>query len=396
MNLLELFQESVEVLRTNKMRTGLSALGIIIGIGSVIALMTLGKASQQSTIERISALGANMLTIRSSDNNSTLKYEDMLAILNDSRITTIENAAAEYTANATVAYERNSTSVSVSGVTPSLFSVRNIEIETGVEITQSDMELLNKVAVLGPSTSTELFGPNVNPIGQNIKISGTSFTVVGVAKAKGSSGRFNTDEAVYIPLTTAQRAIFGSTEITTLYVTAKNQDSTDAAENQIGYLLLEQHRISDPADADFSIFSSSDLLETVSSVTSTFTALLSGIAAISLIVGGIGIMNIMLVTVTERTREIGIRKALGAKRKTIIQQFLIEAIILTITGGIFGVITGLSISMALTKYMNLPQVIASEAIVLAVVVSCVIGVVFGWYPAQKASKLQPIEALRYE
>lgn len=405
MSVFELFAESIEVLRTNKMRTALSALGIIIGIGSVIALMTLGKASQQSTIDRISALGSNLLTIRpgasssgflgGQGNTTTLTYADMLAIQNEERINTVDKVAADYAANAQVAFDRNNTSVSVSGITPDLLEVRNIEIATGNEISQSDIELLNKVAILGSSTAEELFG-NENPIGQNIKINGTSFRVMGVTVEKGSVGRFNMDEAVYIPLTTAQKGLFGVDNVSTIYVTAKDAENTDAAENQIGYFLIERHRISNPADADFSISSSSNLLETVSEVTATFTTLLTGVAAISLVVGGIGIMNIMLVTVTERTHEIGIRKALGAKRKAITAQFLIEAIILTITGGALGILTGLGISLILIKQMELPQVIAYDSIGLAVLVSGVIGIVFGWYPAQRASKLQPIEALRYE
>jgi len=407
MTIVELMAESIDVLKTNKMRTALSVLGIIIGIGSVIALMTLGKAAQQSTVERISALGSNMLTITPGSESegflrggggsaSTLTYADAQAIANEDRITTIDEVAAEYSSNAQVAYERNNSSVSVNGVTPDFFSIRNIDIESGSVITQSDVELLNKVAVLGPTVVTDLFGPGVNPLGQTIKINGTSFTVVGVTAEKGSTGRFNTDETVYVPLTTAQRGLFGVNHVSAIYVNTKNADDADAAENQLGYYLLELHRIKNPADADFSIFSSSELLATVSEVTGTFTTLLTGIAAISLVVGGIGIMNIMLVTVTERTKEIGIRKALGAKRRSITSQFLIEAIILTVVGGIIGVAVGVLISMFLTKRMGLPQIIAYESIGLAVAVSCVIGIIFGWYPAQRASKLQPIEALRYE
>lgn len=407
MTLLELFSEGVEVLKTNKLRTSLSALGIIIGIGSVITLMTLGKAAQQSTVQRITELGANMLTIRpgsgssgfineSRGSASTLTYDDALAIENTDRITTIDKVAAEYSDNAQVSYERTNENVAISGITPDFFSIRNIAISYGGGITQSDIELLNKVAVLGPTVVNDLFGSQTNPIGQNIKINGVSFRVIGVTEEKGSIGRFNTDESIFVPLTTAQRGLFGVTKVSNIYVNANDQQLLTEAENQVGYFLLERHRISNPSDADFSISSSADLLETVSQVTSTFTTLLTGIAAISLVVGGIGIMNIMLVTVTERTREIGIRKALGAKRRTIVVQFLIEAIILTVIGGIIGVFLGVGLSLFLTNRFNLPQLIAYESIGLAVVVSCVIGIVFGWYPAYKASKLQPIEALRYQ
>ncbi len=395
MTLPELLKESITVLKTNKMRTGLSALGIIIGIGSVITLMTLGEASQQQTINRITALGSNMLTIRPG-RDSTLTYEDTIALTNEKRITTVNMVAAEYTANAQVAFERNTIDSSVSGVTPDFFNVRNINVEYGTPISQSDIELLNKIAVVGPGIAEELFGTGANPLGKSVKINGHSFRVTGITKEKGTTGRFSTDDGIYIPLTTAQRNIFGIKDVSAIYVNVSDEKDMDVAENQIGYFLLELRGISDPSQADFSISSSSDLIETVSDVTATFTTLLTGIAAISLVVGGIGIMNIMLVTVTERTREIGIRKALGAKRKIIVAQFLTEAIILTIIGGIIGVIMGISISAIVTNYMNLPSIISIKSIGLAVAVSCTIGIIFGWYPAQKASKLQPIEALRYE
>ncbi len=406
MTFVELLEESVEVLKTNKMRTALSVLGIIIGIGSVITLMTLGKAAQQSTIDRISQLGTNLLTIRPGSSSSgflggergsatTLKYDDALALAEEKRITTINKVAAEYIANAQISFERNNTNTQVNGITSDYFTIRNIVVEYGTGITQTDIDLLTKVAVIGPQVVEDLFG-NANPIGQNIKINGASFTVIGITEEKGTSGRYNTDEAIYVPITTAQKGLFGVKHVSNIYVSAIDENTVDAAENQVGYYLLERHHITNPVDADFSIFSSSDLLETVSEVTATFTTLLTGIAAISLVVGGIGIMNIMLVTVTERTREIGIRKSLGAKRRMITTQFLIEAIILTVTGGIIGVIVGVVLSMVITAKMSLPQVIAYESIGIAVVVSCVIGVIFGWYPAQRASKLQPIEALRYE
>lgn len=409
MNTLELIQESIEVLKVNKMRTALSALGIIIGVGSVIALMTLGAATQKSTLDKVTALGSNLLTIRPGANSDgffdggrditsdTLTYEDAIAIATEPRITSIDKVASEYTSNnVKVAYERNSSDVSVSGVTQDYFDIKNITIETGNDISGSDLELLNKVVVLGPTIAKDLFGSNTSPLGKIIKIKGTVFTVIGITEEKGETGRVSVDDSVYIPLTTAQKGLFGVSTVSNIYVSALDENSTDIAESQVGYYLLERHGITDPIDADFSISSSSDLIETVTEITGTFTVLLGGIAAISLIVGGIGIMNIMLVTVTERTREIGIRKALGAKRKVIVSQFLIESIILTITGGIIGVILGVLVSFLITTIMDLPRVISYESIGLAVGVSCVIGLVFGWYPAQKASKLQPIEALRYE
>ncbi len=406
MKLIEIFEESILVLKTNKMRTGLSALGIIIGIGSVITLMTLGQASQESVKQRIQSLGSNLLIIRpgtqqegflrGGSTNSSLTYSDAEKILASQRITTIESIAAEYSSRAQVSYERNNTNIQITGISGSYFNLRNIDVSLGSGITEEDNVNLAKVVVLAPTVVTDLFGENANPLGQFVRIKGIAFKVVGVTKSKGSSGIGNSDEAAYVPLFTAQKALFGVNYVSNIYVGAKNEKVMDEALNQVGYFLLELHKKSSPLDADFTISSQEDLLETVTSVTQTFTTLLTGIAAISLIVGGIGIMNIMLVTVTERTSEIGLKKALGAKRKTIVMQFLVESIILSISGGVIGVVIGVGASAVITKLMSLPNILAVNSIILSVGVSCLVGIIFGWYPAQKASKLQPIEALRYE
>jgi putative ABC transport system permease protein len=407
MNLLEIIEESVLVLKTNKLRTALSALGIIIGIGSVIALMTLGQASQLSVRERIQSLGSNLLTIRpgnqqqgflrgSNSNNKNLKLSDAEAIIESNRITTVENVASEYSSRTQVSYERNNTNVQVSGITEDYFKIRNIELSLGENISLADNTNVSKVAVLGTTVVTDLFGENANPIGKDIRINGISYTVIGVTKSKGAGGFNSSDEAIFVPLTTAQKILFGVNYISTMYITAKSEDVMEAAKNQLGFFLLEVHKKASPSEADFSISSQEDILETANQITGTFTTLLTGIAAISLVVGGIGIMNIMLVTVTERTSEIGLRKALGAKRKTIISQFLVESVILTITGGLIGIMVGIITSFILTKAMSLPNAISVQSVFLAVTVSCIIGIIFGWYPAFKASKLQPIEALRYE
>ena len=231
---------------------------------------------------------------------------------------------------------------------------------------------------------------------RSIRIQGMAFKIIGVTTSKGGSGMTNQDNMIYIPLSTAQKILFGSKNLSSIAVEAKSEEVMIEAQDQIGYLLLARHGISDVSSADFSIMSQNDILSTASSITGTFTALLSGIAAISLVVGGIGIMNIMLVTVTERTREIGLRKALGAKKKHIIAQFLIESIILTFAGGVIGMIVGILAGYIICTVISYPFTISPGSIILAIGVSGAIGILFGWYPAKKASDLQPIEALRYE
>ncbi len=406
MTLLETFEESISVLKTNKMRTALSALGIIIGIGSVISLVSLGQSSQLSVKQKIQSLGANLLMVRPGSSSeggflrggagtaTTLTNEDAEAISVSTRFTTIDKVASEYSSQSQVSFGANNTRASISGVTLYYFSLRNIKISRGEYFTDEDMLFEKKNAVISSSLAETLFTNNEDPINEKIRINGNAFSIIGVTESSGTG--FNNSDIVYVPLPVAQKLIFGVDHLSTIYIGAKDENLMDAAENQIGYFLLERHGLLEPGQADFSIMSQGDILETANEVTETFTTLLSGIAAISLIVGGIGIMNIMLVTVTERTREIGIRKSLGAKNKMIIRQFLIEALILTVFGGILGVMLGLVLTFALTKVMDLPFVFSPHSVVLAVLVSCAVGIIFGWYPARKASKLQPIEALRYE
>lgn len=407
MEVKELIIESFQTLALNKMRTGLAVLGIVIGIGSVIALISLGQATQYSITSRIESLGSNLLTINpgsqsqggvrsAQGSRTTLTLEDAQSIQTSPDISSVETVSPELSRRVQVITSSANTNTQVIGVTEKYQSVHKIELSEGVFISEANNVSVARVAVLGPQVATDLFGEGVSPLGQNIRINGKTFTVIGTTVSKGGTGFNNQDDLVYIPLSTAQKLVFGSSYLTSIALEAKSSEAMTAAQNEVGYLLLSRHKITDPALADFSIFSQQDILNTVSSTTSTFTSLLSGVAAISLLVGGIGIMNIMLVTVTERTREIGLRKALGAKKKTIVAQFLVESIILTFTGGFLGIILGIIISLIITKLMSATFIISGTSLMLAFAVSATIGIIFGWYPAKKASDLQPIEALRYE
>lgn len=402
----ELFKESIRTLKLNKMRTGLAVLGIVIGIGSVIALISIGQSSQAAITSQITALGSNLITIspgsqssgrvRTSTARKTLTLADADAI-KAADLSAIKSVSPEYSSRLQVVAGDSNTNTTIYGATSTYSEIHNLKISGGRFITESDYNSNSHIAILGPTVVEDLYGSSsYNPIGEVIRINGQNFTVVGVTVAKGSSGMTDSDDAIYVPLSTAMKQLFGVNYLSSISVQATDSDVMIQAQNQVGYFLLARHKITDTTKADFTIRSQEDLLSTASSVAGTFTSLLSGVAAISLIVGGIGIMNIMLVTVTERTREIGLRKALGAKKKTIITQFLTESVILTFTGGILGVIIGIFTSYIYSRTNSSTFTISPYSVLLAFSVSVVIGVIFGWYPAKRAASLQPIEALRYE
>lgn len=407
MEYAEIITEAISTLTVNKLRTVLATLGIVIGIGSVITLVSLGQASQRSVESQIQTLGSNLLTVSPGSTSqggvrgaaggvTTLTLEDALAIETSPQITTIKTVSPEYTTRTQVTTGRTNTNTQVIGVMPTYAQVRKVTLASGNFISETQVNGMAKVAVLGPTVVTDLFGENAAPIGQTIRINGQTLTIIGVTNSKGGSGFQNQDDIVWVPLSTAQKQLFGADHVTSIALEANSPDVMVNAQNEVGYLLLKRHKLRDPSEADFTIFNQQDVLNTVNQVTGTFTTLLAGVAAISLLVGGIGIMNIMLVTVTERTREIGLRKALGAKKNVIITQFLIESIILTFVGGIIGIGIGIAASLIITNLINLPFALSPSSILLAFVVSAGIGILFGWYPAKRAANLQPIEALRYE
>ncbi|MCW1949554.1 MAG: ABC transporter permease [Candidatus Shapirobacteria bacterium] len=401
-----MLKESFLSLKLNKMRTGLAMLGIIIGIGSVIGLISIGESSKKSVTSRIESLGSNLVTVspgsqrsgmvRGNNTVKTLTLADADA-LEKAGLSAISLVSPEYSSRYQVVAGDANTNTSIYGVKAAYSTVHNLKISRGRFITDSDYDSNSHVAVIGPDSVEELFGSSdYDCLGETIRINSLNFTIVGITVAKGTSGMGSSDSAIYIPLSAGLKQLFGVSHLSSLSIQAVNSDVIIQAQNQVGYFLLARHKITEAANADFYIRSSEEMLETISSVTGTFTALLSGVAAISLIVGGIGIMNIMLVTVTERTREIGLRKALGAKKNTIITQFLTESIILTFGGGIIGIILGIGLSYGYSVFNSSVFTISFSSVMLAFLVSVGIGILFGWYPARKAASLQPIEALRYE
>ena len=393
-------------LGANKLRAGLTLLGIVIGVAAFITLMAIGRGSQQSITERIESLGSNLLFVSppfSFDGSSALTLEDAEALVDPVFTPAVVDVSPEINTFAQIVYGRLNTSAPVVGVTPSYESVRLSPIASGQFIAQHHLENRSTVAVLGSELAQELFGLR-DPVGQSIRMNGRQFTVIGVLESKGRTGLGIDDFQALVPVTTAyyrlsaQRTTQGGVTVQAITAQVVDEDSMDAATRQIDTVLRLRHRIT--GESDFNIINQQELIETVEETTETFVIFLGAIAGISLLVGGIGIMNIMLVSVTERTREIGIRKAVGAKRRDIMLQFVAEATILSIGGGGVGVLLGLVLSTVLdgvTLGNQAFQTVNSVDIpVLAMIVSAGIGLFFGIYPAVRAASLHPIEALRYE
>ncbi len=408
MIIADLFEETYSALLVNKARSGLTILGIVIGIGSVIAMVSIGQGAKGTIESSIQSLGSNLIIVmpgaqrgfggggisagRGSAQSLTLEDADSIK----EEIQTAQAVAPELSSRNQITARGTNTNTQVLGTTPAYPTVRNLQIELGSFINDQNIRTLGKVAVLGPTTRDDLFGEGADPVGQTIRIRGTNFKVIGVTQAKGGSGFSNQDDMIFIPITTAQRFLSGNNYVSSISVQATDQGSMADLQAQITALLLDKHNIANPELADFSTLNQADIVATASSVTDTFTILLAAVAGISLIVGGIGIMNMMLTTVTERTREIGLRKAIGAKRKDINRQFLSEAVLLTFLGGLMGIVLGWTVSLLVSNFGGIATSVSLSSILLAFGVSATIGIVFGYYPARRASKLNPIEALRYE
>jgi putative ABC transport system permease protein len=414
MNAAQTVRTALAALTANKMRSSLTVLGVIIGVTAVISLMSIGRGSQAAITSNIESLGSNLLFVRPGASTEagvrgaqgsaiSLTLEDAEALADRQLAPAVAGVAPQVQTFAQVVAGKKNTRTQVLGVTPEYQSVRNFPVATGVFISSSQVKSSSMVAVLGSNVAETLFG-QMSPVGQSIKINGRQFKVIGVLQSKGGTGFGMTDDVVLAPITTvqkrlsSQRTAAGQQSVQTINVQAASAKETDAAIQQIASILRQRHRI--VGEDDFTISSQQETIDALQQSTQVWVVFLGAIAGISLLVGGIGIMNIMLVSVTERTREIGVRKAVGAKRRDILLQFLVEAALLSLTGGGIGVLVGWGVSHFVSG-LNLGgqairTVVSADTVILAVSVSAAIGILFGLYPAYRAARLNPIEALRYE
>ncbi|MDY7012124.1 MAG: ABC transporter permease [Cyanobacteriota bacterium] len=403
MNFLESIKMASATLVNNKLRSALTMLGIVIGNSSVIAMVGIGQGAQRLAAEQFEALGANVLFVvpgsreereTTFDLPKTLVLSDAEAIA--SQVPTVAEVAPQISLSQVISYRDRNTSKIVIGTTPEFLPVRSFEVAKGRFISDLDLQRNNRIAVLGSEITEKFFGQE-NPIGQRIRIKNISFEIVGVMESKGSFLGSNQDDTVFVPLTTMSTQVVGRTspygvEVSWINVSAKDEESVSAAQFQIENLLRLRHNIT--GKDDFGVQTQKDILTIVNTVTGGLTVMLAAIAGISLLVGGIGVMNIMLVSVTERTQEIGLRKAIGARERDILEQFLIEAVILSAAGGLFGTCLGVSGILLVGAFSPLKAGISLPAIFLAVSVSGGIGLFFGVFPARRAARLDPIVALR--
>ncbi len=408
MNVFNLLALAWKALLRNKMRTLLTMLGIIIGVGAVITMVSIGEGSKQSIRSQLSSMGSNMITIRPFSNATvgggarlgsaglqTLKVEDAIAIQKQAAY--ITDVSPAVSTNGQAINGSLNWPTSLQGVSPSYLAIRDWKLVSGIAFTDDDVTTSDKVCLLGQTVIANIFAGGDNPVGKVIRFNKIPFKVIGVLEKKGENtfGQ-DQDDIILAPYTTVQKRILAIAYVQTIYASAADEKSSDTATKEISAVLRADHKLKFSEQDDFTVRTQAELISTMSSTSQLLTVLLTAIAAISLLVGGIGIMNIMYVSVTERTREIGLRMAIGARGIDILLQFLTEAIMISITGGVIGVVLGITSSKLVTEFLSWPTLVSESSVVLSFVVCAVTGVFFGYYPAQKASRLDPIEALRYE
>ncbi len=402
MLLWTIIKVSLKSLITNRLRSVLAMLGIIIGVAAVISMLSIGAGAKAQVMERVTSMGTNVLVLRPGQRGSrgvtsgvsqNLTLEDATAILQSS--SKISQLSPVIRGNAQLKYFNKNTRSSVIGSSITYFPIRNFELDFGRLFTEAEVESGARVALIGPVTAQNLFA-SLNPLHEVIKVNKMNFEIIGVLKAKGDQGFNNPDDQIVIPYPTAMKQLFGLTTVHEIHIQGKEEEDLNELQEQISSLIRKRHRIQTGTPDDFEIRNQAELIDMATEFSQTFTILLGSIASISLLVGGIGIMNIMLVTVTERTREIGIRKAIGAKERHIMQQFLLESIIMTVLGGFLGVGLGVGVSEIIGRTSQFAVKLESFSIILALSFSSSIGIFFGFYPARRAAMLDPIEALRYE
>ncbi len=385
----------------NKLRTVLTMLGIIIGVAAIIAMLSIGEGAKKQVLESISRFGTNLLRVRPGAARlghirtgavETLTLEDAEALASIPGVSRISPAVGNMSQ---VKYANKNSTTMITGTTPQYFDINNFPVDTGRAFDATDLKLMKRVADIGTTVKKELFGEGP-AIGEEIKIEGQSFLVIGVMTSKGQTSWYDPDDQVFVPITTSQKRLFNQDFVNDIYVQVGLVDDIPKVKAEIERILRTRHRIPAGTESDFSVRDFSEFVTTMKQTSQTFAYLLSGIAAVSLLVGGIGVMNIMLVSVTERTREIGIRMAVGARRSDIMRQFLIEALVISVTGGLMGIALGVSLGFLISNLGDWETVITPYSIVLGFVFSVLVGLVFGIYPARKAAHMDPIEALRYE
>jgi putative ABC transport system permease protein len=406
MNFKNLIKIAVRALVRNKLRAILTMLGIIIGVASVIAMLAIGEGSKKNIQDQMSSMGTNLIMIMpnmqqrggvslGASSSMVLKMSDVEALRNEA--TALSEVSPQISASGQVIYGNQNTRTTVYGVSEEYLAIRKLKIESGRIFNSTEVRGMSKVCILGQTVIEELFGEGSDPIGLTIRIKNLPFQVIGILEDKGESGMGqDQDDLILAPYTTVQRRLAAIDYINGIYASAVTEDKSALAIEEVTEILRRTHKLKESEEDDFRVMSQSELLETVGTITDILTYLLGAIAGISLLVGGIGIMNIMFVSVTERTREIGLRMSIGGRSQDILRQFLVESIIMSILGGALGVIFGYLIAKGAGSLMNSPTVVTTQSVVLAFAVCFAIGVFFGWYPARKAANLNPIDALRYE